>query len=648
MAERLSQSSTFQALEQRVTTLEENGAPDPINADNIEAALGYVPANKTGDTFDGTVSFAGSAQKQVWQGSDNCYLTALNAAGAQQGYLGWNGGVAALNGETYIALNVAGSDRLQASPSGVNVLGGLSVTGAANIGDANFIAEIDIGNPLIGFDPGDYLAYDRASNIFAFNISGTAIMGLASGAMVLANGVTLTVNSKITIGDENLYLDIEGGDPRLNFASDGWFAYVRSDGHFSWVTNGQQRMLLNDSSLHGPGIITAGDSNFGLSLNGGGQPLLAFDSGDYLSYIRGSNVFSFVSGNTTKATIDSSGNLVAYGAILAAADGNFALSIPEGPSKPRLTFDAGDYLNYDRVNNAFEFHVGGALKMTVNAAGVEINGGPLSVAGAVYPAADNNFRLDKLGDDPTIAFDVGDTISYSRAGDTLNFNIDNAVKFSLTGSTATAFGNLLATGDVVAGNDTNFRLTLTGSQFPHLLFDVNDYLEFDRGSNLFNFVIGGSAVFTIGNTGGITTPSVVTTGSSGFLCAPDTANNKGGITMCPATVAGQTGRLVLYDGTGSQHSAIGPCTNAGAMGFISNNGAGFNFFGGAVTFQDQNFAADYNSGSPRIQFDSGDYFRYDRTANKLYFYVGNTAVMSVDGSGNMKIKGTLTQGAATV
>jgi hypothetical protein len=253
---------------------------------------------------------------------------------------------------------------------------------------------------------------------------------------------------------------------------------------------------------------------------------------------------------------------------------------------PIVAFDPGDYLAYDRTANLYAFNIGGTACLSINAGGVSTN---LPLAAPTI-SVDATFFQTLVSGSPRVQFDTNDNLAYDRTANTYTFNIGGTAALGIaSGAVVLGTGVVLNaaspafTGTATFG-DANYGLVLTASATkPHLVFDSgNDYLEYDRGSNLFNFVIGGSTAFSVGGAGGISVPSVTTTGASGLLCAPDTGANKGGITMAPAASAGQTGRLVLLDGTGSQHSAIGPCANAGPMGFISNNGAGFYFSGGPM------------------------------------------------------------------
>jgi hypothetical protein len=47
--------------------------------------------------------------------------------------------------------------------------------------------------------------------------------------------------------------------------------------------------------------------------------------------------------------------------------------------------------------------------------------------------------------------------------------------------------------------------------------------------------------------------------------------------------------------------------------------------------------------APQIAFDVDDGLIYDRSADRFYFVIGGVNIASIDASGNMRLKGTLTQ-----
>jgi hypothetical protein len=84
-----------------------------------------------------------------------------------------------------------------------------------------------------------------------------------------------------------------------------------------------------------------------------------------------------------------------------------------------------------------------------------------------------------------------------------------------------------------------------------------------------------------------------------------------------------------------------------ALGFTPANKAGDTFTG---TFgRDANFHFSLNGSNPRITLDAGDFIEYDRATNKLYFYGGSTAVVSINlGNGDILTKGSIGAAQASV
>ena len=83
-----------------------------------------------------------------------------------------------------------------------------------------------------------------------------------------------------------------------------------------------------------------------------------------------------------------------------------------------------------------------------------------------------------------------------------------------------------------------------------------------------------------------------------------------------------------------------------SLGFTPANKAGDTF--SAAFGRDAGFTLDITSGNPRLNFDTGDYIQYDRTANKLTLVIGSTAIFSIDSSGNVKTKGDFAGGQTSV
>lgn len=187
-----------------------------------------------------------------------------------------------------------------------------------------------------------------------------------------------------------------------------------------------------------------------------------------------------------------------------------------------------------------------------------------------------------------------------------------------------------------------------------------------------------------------------------IILAPTSNGLGGGVQILGAGVAGYTGIVQFQKLDGTRNGFIGFNVESGPMHYGSDTGAGHYFEGGIVspdpamrfglrfngtdglidfdtndafyysrsgdtfvwtigsavqmtlgggglqvsnvlTVGDSNFFAQIISGKPTITFDSGDTISYDRAANKYYFAIGGVNVASIDASGNMRLKGTLTQ-----
>jgi hypothetical protein len=112
-------------------------------------------------------------------------------------------------------------------PGNVTVGGTFYAAGVASFGDMNFTVQINTTNPLIGFDAGDYLAYDRTANIFAFNIASAPIFQITAVGVALAG--VLQVSAHAEIVDNRFTLGIAGGtQPQIAFDTNDYFLYDRT------------------------------------------------------------------------------------------------------------------------------------------------------------------------------------------------------------------------------------------------------------------------------------------------------------------------------------------------------------------------------------------------------------------------------------
>jgi hypothetical protein len=114
------------------------------------------------------------------------------------------------------------------------------------------------------------------------------------------------------------------------------------------------------------GGIISPDPNmhFGLRFNGV-DGIIDFDTDDYAYFSRSTNSFSWVIGNTQRASLDSSGTFVA--ASIVPGDANYFLTMTG--ANPTIHFDSGDAISYDRAANKFTFAIGGVNVASIDAFG---------------------------------------------------------------------------------------------------------------------------------------------------------------------------------------------------------------------------------------------------------------------------------------
>lgn len=219
----------------------------------------------------------------------------------------------------------------------VNILSGLVVGFASapsadtvKVGDANFLLDFNSGTaPRTTFDSGDFNSYNRTSNFFDWQIASTLEMKLDASGLQIANG--------LVVG----------------------FAGTPADD-----------------------CVQAGDANFELNPNSG-LPKLTFDTGDLLRYTRSTNIWEFFIGGVQMSTFDANGIAITGGLLVGFAgtptadqvkvgDANCLLDFDSGTA-PRVTFDSGDMLRYDRSTNQFQWAVATVNYMLLTSATFQVN-----------------------------------------------------------------------------------------------------------------------------------------------------------------------------------------------------------------------------------------------------------------------------------
>jgi hypothetical protein len=256
-----------------------------------------------------------------------------------------------------------------------------------------------------------------------------------------------------------------------------------------------------------------------------GNPLIAFDTNDFMSYNRTTNSLTVTIGSVVKSTIDSNGTTSDRFNL----DGTAYWTLSSG--NPLFVFDATDYMAYDRTSNGLTTYIGGVIKLTVNSNGVTSD----------RFNVDTNFYSTLVTSNPRTLFDANDYLSYDRTGNSLTLTINSAAAFQASSS---GFGYPVGSGGVVtqitsratgvtlnkpsgaitlvsaAGSATWNTFTVTNSNVAVTdLVDVCQKSGADKYRIHVTKVLAGSFDVTFATTGGTTTEQpvfnfVVTKGSS--------------------------------------------------------------------------------------------------------------------------------------
>jgi hypothetical protein len=240
--------------------------------------------------------------------------------------------------------------------------------------------------------------------------------------------------------------------------------------------------------------LTVGDAALQLNFNGGTIPYLAFDAGDDLSFNRASNQFNFDIGGQSQVQIASNGQISANGAIVATGSGNFlqgGQSLVTG--LVRAVGGSGTlhgYVNWINAAGTQEAYIGNqgfGQPLTYSATYGHL------FTGVRVAVGDVNFSFTLSGGSPSVNMDSGDNLTYDRTLNRFLFNIANATQAYVE------TGNARFIGRVEFANDGNFNVQTT--PHPIMTFDANDYLQYDRTANKYNFYIGGTKVASIDGSG---------------------------------------------------------------------------------------------------------------------------------------------------
>lgn len=224
------------------------------------------------------------------------------------------------------------------------------------------------------------------------------------------------------------------------------------------------------------------------------------------------------------------------------------------------------------------------------------------------------------------------------------------------GNGLTNIGTTTFTGAVYFGG-INFVAIVQGGN-SNLYFTPNSYITFDIATTAFNFAVTGTARFSITASGASVNGTFDVSGAmrNGGNQVWHAGNFNPGsyqtaLGFTPVRQGGGSGQLgnTIYIGwSGTRLKGQVDATDLG--NFVFDNG-GYTSPGpwGATQFNvASNFYLGVASGRPSVVFGSGALVSFDAGTNKFLFFIGGTAVASVDAAGSARFLGNVTANAGSL
>jgi len=176
------------------------------------------------------------------------------------------------------------------------------------------------------------------------------------------------------------------------------------------------------------------------------------------------------------------------------------------PSSTVLSSDTGDLV----------LRAGGAVRLTLSAAGAGSFTGDVSVGGVTYFGGDPVFSARLSSGNPVLILDANDRYVFDRANDAHALVVGNVARLTVNGAGALVTGNLTVGTALYVGDTNTFFAPLSGN--PALGMDAGDYFQFTRNTNTFGWYVGGALRMTLDGAGDIA--SVRNIAASGDITAP--------------------------------------------------------------------------------------------------------------------------------
>ena len=298
---------------------------------------------------------------------------------------------------------------------------GLAVAGIVQVNDAAYYMGSN-PDPFINFDASDYIQYDRETNTWVFYVDGVPGAYISDG-IIAADAIEV---SQLNIGGGGYYLSFNGPNPQIVFDANDYMQYDRAGDLLTFFVAGAGKANISATGLAVYGNLQVNDVLFYLGSNP--NPFINFDGNDYLQYDRTNDSYNFNIGSAVAAYIDIAGVHVAPGGAFK-ADTTAYFVVQSG--NPYYTFDANDYLMYDRVSDTMHVFAHGINALQVSGTNVNV---PTSISTPSLHI-DANYYLGINGAGPYILFNSdGSYFQFDRAGQALTAYVNNVATIGLNGT----------------------------------------------------------------------------------------------------------------------------------------------------------------------------------------------------------------------
>jgi hypothetical protein len=353
------------------------------------------------------------------------------------------------------------------------------------------------------------------SGIFGPGAAGgqTLIGGTATGEDLTLRSNTSNDGQIILEDDADFHLSLPSSTPRLTVDSGDYYDYDRAGDTHRWLIGSVMQFSISSSIVQvgvdgsAPSLVLAavdGTNEGGELVLGGAGANPDWTADNHTGTIR------MFSGGTVYLNLSTSRLLSLNEIIIDNAglttDDLFILGAVSA-TQPGITFDTGDTLAYERLNDRWIFSTGSTRRLTIRPQGTQ----------------ETVFSRDGSGADQFLRIEFDD-ISTEDAN--IRFfrstNTTGAVQFLVfrgNNSTATIFGAQKTSGGVLGAwstgyfrvgtnasptnttagdltavrlflnDDSNFNLQFSGSN-PLLTFDSGDFLLFTRSTSSYGFNVG--------------------------------------------------------------------------------------------------------------------------------------------------------------